>query len=1103
MWIVKLALKNPYTIGVLSVFLILMGFMSLATMKVDIFPTIDMPVVAIVWSYDGMSAEDMERRIVFVAERGYSTTVNGITRIESRSIPGIGVIRIYFEPGTEIGTAIAQISSASASSMRIMPPAITPPNIIQSDATNVPVAQLMVDSETLPEEKIADYSQNFVRLRLFTLPGLSTPAPYGGKTRLIAVDVDPDRLYAKGLSPQDVVTALNNSNLIIPAGTARIGSFEYNIILNSSPDNVPQFANIPVKMVNGQPVLLGDVAHVADSYANQTNVVRVNGRRATYLNILKKSNASTLDVVDEVKKSLPTIQKDAPKAINFRIDFDQSVFVKDSISGVLREAGIAAVLVSTMILFFLGSWQSVMIVCTSIPLSIFASIIGLKLTGNTINIMTLGGLSLAIGMLVDDATVEVENIHRNIGKTDSLNLAILRGASQIALPAIMATLAICIVFFPVVLLQGAAKYLFTPLALSVVFSMLASYVLSRTLVPTLAEILLKKEIEHKDENGELDDSYQPRWIRAINRTREKYFTRFASGYENLLGSFMEQRFTVLIFFGLILAMTLILPFFVVGRDFFPTTDAGIMKLHLRLRSGTRIEKSELQVAQAENRIRALIPADELRTINSTIGIPMSYNIAFVDTDNIGPMDAEILVALAEKHRPTEEYMKKIRLDLAQNLPGAQIYFQPADIVNQVLNFGLSAPVDVQIEFQKMDVAEDLAKKIAEKMRGVAGVTDVNIKQIFDYPAIRVNVDRLRAARLGLDQKDTASSMLISLASSSLIAPNFFLNPDNNVSYLVVTKVPLREMATQNDLLQTPVTSMSGDLMQQTAGPQPATNEIPISQSQTLGNLATLTPFKMLNLVNHVNVQRVLDITSNVEDRDLGSTVKDIQAAIHSLGPLPEGCSLTIQGQNDIMTKSFTSLGLGMILAVVLVFLLMVVLFQSWLDPFIILTAVVGALIGILWMLALTHTTLNVESLMGSIMAIGIAVSNSILLVSFANDERVNDESIDSHEAAIRAGRTRLRPVLMTALAMVLGMIPMSLGLGEGGEQNAPLGRAVIGGLLMATMTTLLIVPVVYSILRKGMPQKHVIRARIYHDEQTFDQEQLELLEQEGVQHGGR
>ncbi len=1086
MWIVRLALRRPYSIGVMALFILIMGILSIKSMIVDIFPVIDIPVVSMIWAYPGLSAEEMERRVVLLSERGTSTSVGGVDHIESQSQPGIGILKVYFQKGTDIGAAIAQMSATASTSLRNMPPGMTPPTILQFNASNVQVAQLTLKSKNLGEDKIYDYALNFIRVRLFTIPGLSSPAPFGGKTRMIMVDVDPNALAAKGLSPNDVLNALQASNIILPAGTTRIGDREYNIALNSSPMDVAQFNDIPIKVVNGQTVTIGDVGKASDSYADQYNVVRVDRGRAAYLSILKKADASTLAVVEAAKEMIPIIQETAPKGLEINVDFDQSVFVRDSIDSVLREGITAAILVSLMILLFLGNWRSVIIVCTSIPLSILVSLIFLKMTGNSINIMTLGGLSLAIGMLVDDATVGVENIHRNSSLGKPLTVAILDGAEQIATPALVATLAICIVFFPVVLLTGPAQYLFTPMALSVVFAMLASYLLSRTLVPVTYKLFMGGDTSH---NAELHAASVKKggWLKRaghrFNTARDKGFDRFRAYYGKALQSMLDHKTISLVIALLVLLISFSLVK-VVGTDFFPTTDSGLMKLHFRAPTGTRIESTEKLVDKAEASIQRIIPPEELSTVNDMIGVPISYNLAFVNTDNSSSMDADILISLKPGHHPSTDYMKKIRSVLNDSFPGCQAYFQSADIVSQVLNFGLSAPIDVQIQYPNYDTAYKYARQLRDEFQQIAGLQDVNVKQVLDYPTIDIDVDRVRAAQLNLSQKDVANDMLIALSSSSTVSPSFYINPQNNVNYTVAVKVPIASLNSIPSLLSTPITPASNvPSLSSESTHQPT--DLPISQAQTLGNLSTVHAENRYNLISHHTVQRVMDINANVEGRDLGSVSKEVLERISALGKLPPGIRIDLLGQYQIMHNSFSILSLGLVLAIALVYLLMVVLFQSWLDPFIIMIAVPGAFSGILWMLALTGTTINVVSLMGSIVAVGIAVSNSVLLVSFAYEVRVDNPKLGSMQAALEAGKTRLRPVLMTALAMILGMIPMALGLGAGGEQNAPLARAVIGGLIMATISTLFIVPVVYSGLRKKAPSAHTLDEEFERESQAY------------------
>jgi multidrug efflux pump subunit AcrB len=1122
MWIVRLALRNPYSVAVMAAFFLIMGVLCASSMLTDIFPIIDIPVVSVIWAYPGLTAEEMESRVIIINERAFSTTVQGVSQMESQSLPGIGNLRVYFQPGTDIGSAVAQAAAVCETILRILPPGITPPNILPFNAANVPVAQLTLSGDA-SEQELFDYGLNFLRIRLFTIPGLATPAPYGGAQREINVDVDPAMAAAKGVSPQDVSSTLQAANIIEPAGIARIGKLEYNILTNSSPKDLQDFKRFPVKIINGREVRLGEVAKIEDSHADQTNIVRINGKRAAYLNILKKSDASTLEVVDKVKALLPSLRNEAPKNINMKVDFDQSTFVRAAVHSVFQEAIIAAVLVSIMILIFLGSWRSVVIVCTSIPLSILASIIGLKLTGNSINIMTLGGLALSIGMLVDDATVEIENINRNRPISENITVAILKGAHQIALPAIVTTLAICIVFFPIVLLTGPAKFLFVPLSESVVFAMIISYILSRTLVPVLSRILLrnapmeahpdeasekgqqkKEESSHKAQQPQYNThSAIGRFSKRFNEKREDYLDKLKNRYGSALSVLLTYPKMTLGAFFVFFGLSLLLPFFVIGTDFFPTTDAGILRIHFRAPSGSRIEESERIIAQAEERLRKIIPEDELETINSNIGVPTSYNLAFVPTDNTASMDTEMLIALKEKHHPSEEYRQKIRKDFSENFPGSVIYFQPADIVSQVLNFGLAAPIDLQFESRDSNLAYDYAKKARDKVRLIPGAEDVVIRQVLDYPSLQINLDRERSAYVGITERDATSSLLYALTGSGLVSPNYYINPQNNVNYQVVTKLPIKEVSSLNELLSVPVTAASSGSINQQAGTA-ATDMYPSPPAQSIGNLGEVVPTTTMSQINHVNVQKVIDVLASVDGRDLGGVVRDIKEALSSLGKLPQGLKIHFRGQNEVMEESFTKLGLGMILAGVLVYLLMVTLFQSWVDPLIIMIAIPGAISGILWVLALTGTTINVESLMGTIMAIGIAVSNSNLMVNFANDFRVEQQgekqddkqkskkpsgkSNEAVEAALEAGKTRLRPVLMTAIAMILGMLPMALGLSDAGSQNAPLGRAVIGGLLFSTITTLFVVPVTYILLRKGMPTKHEVRKQYLQEEVPFDEE---------------
>jgi multidrug efflux pump subunit AcrB len=1056
--LVRSALRRPYTAAIAAMLILMMGALSVTRMIIDIFPVIDIPVVMVVWNYPGLTTEDMERRVVFISERAYSTTVNGIQRIESQSIPGVGMLKVYFQQGTDIGASIAQITSVNNSILRSAPPGMQPPAVIQFNASNVTVAQLTMSSKTMSEQEIFDYSLNFIRIRLFTIPGLSTPSPFGGKQRQINIDLDPSLMAAKGFTPTDVVNALQSSNVIVPAGTARIGEREYNVQLNSSPVSVQRFNDLPIGVFNGTPVTIGDVGHASDSYAVQANIVHVNGKRASYLAILKHADASTLAVVDAAREALPEIKAAAPNGLDLKIDFDQSVFVRGAVENVVHEAILSSILVSLMILIFLGSWRNTLIVSLSIPLSIFAGLMGLFLAGQTINLMTLGGLALAIGLLVDNATVTIENIHRNMTLGKPLTVAILDGTSEVIQPLTVATLAICIVFFPVVMLFGVARFLFIPLAITVVLCMLASYVLSFTVVPAFARFLLAGEKHHGAPRGILG---------AFDRV----FERFRGGYVVVLTGALARRPFLLVCSGLFLCVSGGLAT-LLGTDFFPAADVGIIKLHYRAPVGTKLEETEKLVLNLEDRIRAIIPENEIDTINDNVGVPNSFNLAFVQTDNVAAMDAEILISLKPGHHPSIDYIRAIRARLPGEFPGSLMYFQTADMVSQVLNFGLSAPIDIQIQDVNFDRAYALSQKLLQKIRLIPGVADPHLVQVLNYPALQVDVDRMRAVRLGIAQRDVANNMLTTLSSSSLVAPSFFLNPANNVNYSVAVQTPIDRINELSDLLDTPVARP--DPNSSLANP---TIALPAADTMRLGDIAEIYPKSSLESVNHYTVQRVIDIATNIDGRDLGAVAGDIKKAIADVSQgLPISTKILIQGQYQVMQSSFASLALGMIIAVILVYALLVVLFQSWVDPFIIMMALPGALAGIIWMLALSGTTINVESLMGAIMTVGISVSNSILVVSFANDLRARNGS-NALEAVIEAGSTRLRPILMTALAMIIGMIPMALGLGDGGEQNAPLGRAVIGGLLMATFATLFLVPIFYTLLRQSPPSLHTLDAR--------------------------
>ncbi|MBF6571691.1 MAG: efflux RND transporter permease subunit [Candidatus Binataceae bacterium] len=1052
MWIVSFALRRPLTIGVMALLMMVLGALSFERMNVDIFPAIDLPVVVVIWNYPGLSPVSMERRMVIISERTFSTVVNGIEHMESESLPGIGLMRIYFQPGASIAGAIAQISAASASLVRILPPGTQPPQIVDYNAANVPVAQLNVSSDTLSEQELFDYGLNFIRVQLFTIEGLSSPAPFGGMSRAVMVNLNPAALYATGLSPADISTALSETNVAVPAGTIKIGNREYNVEVNGEPGRVDEFNRMPVKVVGNTPIYLRDVAPVTYTHTVQTNIVRVDGKRATFLMILKHAAASTLTVVDQVKARIPDILATAPKGLKLSLGFDQSIFVRAALWEVVLEAGIAAALVSLMVLIFLGSPRSMLIVIVSIPLSILTGILGLKLCGQTINIMTLGGLALAVGMLVDDATVAIENIHRHHAMHKPLLAAIIDGSNEIAAPALIGTLSICIVFFPVVLLYGVARFLFTPLALAVVFSMLTSYLLSRTLVPVMSRYLLPESAEEEVARG-----FFGRFNHAFNHG----FERFSLAYRHALGKFIARRGFSLVCVAILIIASMFL-IRIVGEDFFPQVDAGMMRIHLRAPIGTRVEETERISDDIERDIRTIVPAGELDSISDNIGIPLYYNLGFYQTDSIGPQDADLLIALKPNHASTAVYQNRIRRQLARDFPDVEIYFQAADIVSQVLNFGLPAAIDAQISGNDLQSDHQIASRLLERMAVIPGIKDVRIAEPLDYPTYFVDVDRAKALQMGVTEAQVATTLLTSLSSNTLLGSNFWLDPANGVQYSVLAQTPQHLLSSLGELANTPVTSTQVD-----GAP---------ASAQFLGNLASIHQGVEPAVVNHYTVQRVMDVNAGVEGRDLGGTTAAVQDAIAALGTLPKGTKVTIRGQSDAMSQSFTSLGEGLILAVILVYLLMVANFQSWAEPFVIMLAVPGAFAGVLWMLVLTHTTINVESLMGAIMAVGVGVANGNLVVIFANELR--EKGYSASAAAIEAARIRLRPVLMTALAMILGMLPMSMALGSGAEQNEPLGRAVIGGLLIATLMTLFVVPAAYSILSGDVIGKHQRDAEI-------------------------
>jgi CzcA family heavy metal efflux pump len=1052
MWLVRIALRLPYTFVVTAILTVLFGIVTIFGMSTDILPEIDIPVVSVIWQYDGMAAEEMERRVITYSERAMTTTVNDIEHMESQSMFGVGVIKVFFHPRANIAAAVAQVTSIAQTILRVLPPGIQPPLIVQYSASNVPIVQIAASSPTLSEAQLYDYGLNFIRTQLATVQGAQVPLPYGGKPRQIMVDLDQQALFAKGLSASDVTNAVNAQNLILPSGSAKMGTREYSVRLNSSPEAVAALNDFPIRQVNGAMIYIRDVAQVRDGFAVQTNVVRQDGRRSSLMTVLKSAGASTLDIVRRVQETLPRIQATLPPELNLQFLFDQSVFVRAAVQNVLHEGVIAAGLTGLMILLFLGSWRSTLVVALSIPLSILTSVIVLNALGQTLNLMTLGGLALAVGILVDDATVEVENIHRNLGQRKSMSQAILDGAQQIATPTFVSTLSICIVFVPIFFLTGIAHYLFTPLAMAVVFAMLASYLLTRTLVPTMVKYLLKDEAHiYSQTHDEQTPPINTR-IWRIHWRFNQAFERFRAVYQHLLvlGLQLQARvFVRTVALGLLCLA--LLPF--IGRDFFPRVDAGEFRLHVRAPAGTRLEETERRFGQVEDVIRRVIPAKELDTVIDNIGLPVGgVNLAFSDSSTIGAADGEILVSLnKQQHRPTWDYVKELRRELKAEFTDLTFFFQASDIVTQILNFGLPAPIDIQVVGRDPDNYK-IAKQIEARVSQIPGVEDAHVHQVVDTPELRVNVDRTRAEQVGLTQQDVANTVLYSLSSSGQAARNYWLNPQNGVTYLLAVQTPQNQIDSVDALQSTPVV-VNG---------QPA--------PQLLSNLATIHRGTTSTVVSHYNVQPVFDVFLNVQGRNLGAVAHDVDQVVTDVKKdLPRGTFITIRGQVQSMRSSFWGLGLGILFALVLVYLLMVVNFQSWTDPLIIIMALPGALFGVLWALFVTQTTFNVPSLMGTIMVMGLATANSILVVTFANDLR--KEGKDARTAALEAGFTRLRPVLMTAFAMIIGMAPMALGLGEGGEQNAPLGRAVIGGLMGGTFATLFFVPIVYSLLRRQQPQE--------------------------------
>ncbi len=1046
MWIVKLALRRPYTFAVMAIAILIAGFASFRQTPKDIFPEIDIPVISVIWTYNGLSVEEFERQITVYSEFALSANVNDVERIESQTLNGVAIIKLYFHPGAKVERGLAQATATSQAILRRMPPGVQPPTILRYAADSVPIIQMSLSSDTLSEAEVYTYGIFRIRQQLATINGLTLPAPFGGKVRQVMVDLNPAKLQAKGLSARDVNNAINAQNLTLPSGTAKIGDTEYRVKMNNSPDVLDALNNVPIKVENGVVTYVRDVAHVHDGFEVQPSIARADGKRAVLLQILKNGHSSTLDIIKAVKAKVPEMQAAAPPGLKIDLLADQSLFVEAALDGVVHEGLIAAALTAAFILLFLGSWRSTLIVAISIPLSVLASLSLLSAMGHTLNVMTLGGLALAIGILVDEATITIENIHRHLELGSRLRDAILEGSREIALPALVSALAISIVFVPVIFLVGPARFLFTPMALAVVFAILSSYALSRTLVPVLVKFILRNETHRR-----AAANHGPNWFNRFQGRFARGFEALRARYVNVLRWALVNRPTVFIVFALIVGSSfLALPW--VGRDFFPTVDAGQLRLHVRATTGTRIETTEQVFSAVEDEIRRTIPSGEIKLILDNFGVVSDkFSLAFGDNATIGSHDGEILVQLhRDRRKSTPEYLDDLRRNLRARFPELTFYFQPADIVSQILNFGLPAPIDVKVSGYKRDANYAVAKEIRERIARIPGATDVFVHQSFDAPTLNLTVNRTLLAKEGLNQRDIAQDVLVNLSSSTQVTPNFWVDPAYGVQFFVAVQTPPHLIDSVNALMNMPVSA-------RVAGSD-------ATQSQLLANLAGISRGYSPSVVNHYNIQPVFDIFANVSGRDLGGVAGEVDGIIaSSKKKLAPGNNIIVRGQVDSMNTAFRRMGLGLILSALLVYFLMVVNFQSWTDPFIILMALPGAFTGIVWGLFLTQTTFNVPSLMGAIMTIGVATANSILMVTFANDRLRS--GINSLEAALQAGATRLRPVLMTAGAMIIGMFPMALGLGEGGEQNAPLGRAVIGGLMVATLATLLFVPVVFSLLR--------------------------------------
>jgi len=1045
-WIVQIALRRPYTFVVFAFLISIFGTLAGLRTPVDIFPNINIPVVSVVWTYNGLLPNDMSSRVIYYYERYMTAQVSDIEHLESQSLNGYGVVKIFFQKNVNIAAALAQVTAASQTVLKLLPPGITPPYVLSYSASSVPILQLALSSKSLPQMQLFDLGQNFIRPQLSTVAGAAVPSPYGGKILQVQVDLDQLAMQAHNVSADDVVNTISVQNLILPAGDQKLGKFDWNVALNASPVLLERINDLPVKKINGTIIYVHDVAYVHPGSPPQTNLVRVNGSRAVLMTILKAGSASTLSVIDGIKSLLPRVEESLPASLNLRAVGDQSIFVKAAVFGVIREAALAAALVGVMILVFLGSWRSSVIILIEIPLAILFSVTALSWLGETVNVMTLGGLALAVGILVDDGTVTIENINYHLEQGKQIEPAILDGSQQIVIPAFVTLLCLCIVFVPMFQLGGVAGYLFRPLAEAVVFALIGSFILSRTLVPTMAHYLMRGHHSGHDPSAPHGRSRNP--LKRFQQGFERGFSRFRDNYRALLLLALGRPKTFIAGFLACVVLSFGLwPF--LGENFFPTVDSGQILMHVRAQPGTRIEETARLFDLIEQTVRRTIPPDQLDNIVDNIGLPFSgITMAYQNTGTIGPEDGDALISLKEDHGPTAAYIKQLRTILPQKFPEATFSFLPADIVSQILNFGLPAPMDVQVIGNDQAANYAYATDLLKRIRTVPGIADLRVQQVFNYPQLNVDVDRTLAGEVGLTERDVANSLLVTLSGSAQVHPNFWLNPQNGVSYPIVAQMPQYRIDTMSDLANVPVTSA------ETKAPQ------------SLGGLAQITPGPSPGIVSHYNVQPVIDIYGAVQERDLGAIAGDINQVLHETRKdVPRGSYVVLRGQVQTMTDAYSQLYFGLAGAIVLIYLVIVVNFQSWLDPFIIITALPGALAGIVWMLFMTATTLSVPALTGAIMCMGVATANSILLVSFAREGLT--QGLDAAASALEAGFTRFRPVLMTALAMIIGMLPMAFALGEGGEQNAPLGRAVIGGLLVATVATLFFVPTVFSVLHAG------------------------------------